>query len=476
MESGSNKNGSWASTAVVESEISTTIVRQPIHLSAARRNADIVSKLRYLWSRRSKLARFAIRGVLLSVVVAFLIPKRYDAVTRLMPPDQQGGGGLALLSMLSGKTGPNVSALAGDLLGVKSAGSLFVGVLRSATVADRLIDRFELRKVYGVRYQDDVRKALAAHSDITEDKRSGVISIEVRDRDSQRAAAMAAAYVEELDRLMAQLNTGAAHRERVFLEDRLQKVSLQLEKNEKEFGEFASKNSTIDVREQGKAMMDAAAAVAGQLIAAQSELEGLRQIYSDNNVRVRAVSARIQALEKRMTELNQGTGPNKDGLPPKGDFEQLFPSIRKLPLLGITYADLYRQTKVQEVVFEVLTQQYELAKVQEAKETPVVRVLDPAKVPDHKSFPSRLLIILIGTCASLVAGVFWTAGNERWQEIGESDDRKVFVAEVWRDLQADLRDVRRFRNGHSAGKTESDAEQDDLPLDDDGNGKSGKPK
>jgi len=476
MESSSKKNGWWASTAVVEPEISTTMIRQPERFSAVRRNGDIVSKLRYLWGRRSTLARFAIGGMVLSVVVAFLIPKRYDVVTRLMPPDQQGGGGMALLSMLSGKTGPNVSALAGDLLGVKSAGSLFVGVLRSATVADRLIDRFELRKAYGAKYQDDVRKALAAHSDITEDKRSGVISIEVRDRDSNRAAAIAAAYVEELDRLMAQLNTGAAHRERVFLEDRLQKVSSQLEKNEKEFGEFASKNSTIDVREQGKAMMDAAAAVAGQLIAAQSELEGLRQIYSDNNVRVRSINARIQALEKRMTELNRGTETGKNGNLAKGDFEQLFPSIRKLPLLGITYADLYRQTKVQEVVFEVLTQQYELAKVQEAKETPVVRVLDPAKVPDHKAFPSRLLIILMGICASLVAGVCWTAGSERWREIEDSDDRKVFVAEVWRDLQSDLRDVRRSRNGHNAMKAESSGEQGASPPDGSENGKSGKGK
>lgn len=458
MESSSKRNGWWASTEVVETEISTTMVRQPARFSAVRRNADVVGKLRYLWGRRSILARFLICGMALSVIVAFLIPKRYDVVTRLMPPDQQSGAGMALLSMLTGKAGPNASAIAGDLLGVKSAGSLFIGVLRSATVADRLIDRFELRKVYGMKYQDDVRKALAAHSDITEDKRSGVISIEVRDRDPQRAATMAAAYVEELDRLMAELNTGAAHRERVFLEDRLQKVSWQLEKNEKEFGEFASKNSTIDVREQGKAMMDAAAAVAGQLIAAQSELEGLRQIYSDNNVRVRAINARIQALEKRMTELNRGTEPGKNGNLPKGDFEQLFPSIRKLPLLGITYADLYRQTKVQEVVFEVLTQQYELAKVQEAKETPVVRVLDPAKVPDHKAFPSRLLIILIGTCVSLVAGVFWTAGSERWQEIEDSDDRKAFVAEVWRDLRSDLKDVRPFRNGHGADQAESNGE------------------
>ena len=124
----------------------------------------------------------------------------------------------------------------------------------------------------------------------------------------------------------------------------------------------------------------------------------------------------------------------------------------------------------------MLTQQYELAKVQEAKETPVVRVLDAAKVPDHKAFPSRLLIILIGTCASVVAGVMWSAGRERWHEIEDYDARKVFVAEVWRDVQANVRDARRLRNGLDAQKEGPNGENGDLPLDDSQDGKSAKKK
>src|SRR5207302_7098983 len=123
----------------------------------------------------------------------------------------------------------------------------------------------------------------------------------------------------------------------------------------------------------------------------ESELAGLRQIYSDNNVRVRSVRARIAELKHQLEKIG-GKGEGSDE-----QQTSLYPSIRKLPLLGVPYADLYRRTRVQEAVFETLTQEYELAKVAEAKEIPSVRVLDAADVPEHKSFPPRLAIIFLGT-------------------------------------------------------------------------------
>ena len=120
------------------------------------------------------------------------------------------------------------------------------------------------------------------------------------DNNPKRAAAIAGSYVDELDTLMAELTTSSAHRERVFLEQRLAGVNQDLETAEKEFGQFASKNATLDITEQGKAMVMAAATLEGQLIAAQSELEGLKQIYTDSNVRVRSVEARISELRKQL--------------------------------------------------------------------------------------------------------------------------------------------------------------------------------
>src|ERR1700721_672723 len=199
-----------------------------------------------------------------------------------MPPDSHSGEGLSLLAGLAGgKQSDSLGLLAGDLLGMKTTGALFVGVLKSRTALDRIVDRYDLKKVYGEKLELKAREKLADRTEISEERKSGIIRVTVTDRDPKRAAAIAGSYVDELDTLMAQLTTSSAHRERMFLEQRLAGVNRDLETAEKEFSQFASKNATLDITEQGKAMVMAAATRGGQLIATQSELEGLKQIYTD---------------------------------------------------------------------------------------------------------------------------------------------------------------------------------------------------
>src|SRR5262249_54170959 len=186
------------------------------------------------------------------------------------------------------------------LLGLKSSGDLFIGVLQSRTLQDRLIERFHLRKVYHERLEEGARKKLAENTIIYEDRKSAIITITVRDKSPFQAAAIAQAYVDELNQLLSELSTSGAHRERVFLEGRLKSVQQDLETAETDFSQFSSKNMAIDLKEQGKAMVEGAATLQGQLIAAKSELEGLRQIYADGHVRVRAVQARISELKQQL--------------------------------------------------------------------------------------------------------------------------------------------------------------------------------
>jgi len=393
-----------------------------------------VARARLLWDRRWSLLRVVAVGLAAATLIAFLIPKRYESSTQLMPPDNQSGSGMAMLAGLTARTGNGLGMLAGDFLGAKSSGALFVGILRSRTVQDRLIARFDLKKVYGVRLAQGARTKLAENTSISEDRKSGIIAITVTDRTPQRAAAIGAAYVEELNRLAAELTTSAAHRERVFIEERLKAVKQDLDAAAREFSQFASKNIAIDIKEQGRAMVEAAATLQGQLIAAQSELKALEQIYTGNNVRVRAAKARLAELQRQLDklggkEISAASGATQEG-------ESLYPSIRKLPLLGVTYADLYRRTKIQETVYEILTQQYELAKVQEAKEIPSVRVLDAANVPEKKSFPPRLLIMFLGAFLSFAFGVVWVFGSARWAETDPQDPQKVFAQEIFTTLKA----------------------------------------
>jgi capsule polysaccharide export protein KpsE/RkpR len=336
---------------------------------------------------------------------------------------------MAILAALSGKSN-SLAGLAGDMLGANSTGALFVGILGSETVQQRLVQHFDLKRVYWDRLDEDARKDLAQRTDLAEDRKSGIITISVTDSDPHRATAIAQAYVDELNHLSAELSTSAAHRERVFLEERLKAVKVDLDQAAVDFSQFSSKNTAIDIKEQARAMVEAAAQLQGELIASLSQQKGLEAIYSSNNPRVRAVEARITELRKQLEKLGgPGAGAASQ---PSGE---LYPSIRQLPLLGVTYADLYRRTKIQEAVFETLTQQYELAKVQEAKETPTVKVLDPASFPERRSFPPRLAIMFLGISLGMAAGVFWLIVRNRWEQTEAMDPHKMFVEEVLHSVE-----------------------------------------
>ena len=403
---------------------------------------DLLPYLRLFWGRRRFVVGIAAYSLLVSTLVAFLIPVRFQSATRLMPPDTLGGSGVAMMAAMAGRAGQEgLGDLAGDVLGVKSSGALFVGILGSETVQDALIDQFHLKQVYHDSKIEDARKDLSAHTDISEDRKSGIITIAVTDHSAKRAAEMARAYVDELDRLVAQVSTSSARRERIFLEGRLIDVKAVLDSAAKNFSVFASKNTAIDIPEQGKAMVEAAASLQGELIAAQSELSGLQAIYSDNNVRVRTVEARVNELSKKLNEMGGAQVGNE-----KAD-TSLYPSIRKLPLLGVTYADLYRQTKIQETVYELLTQQYELAKVEEAKEIPTVKVLDAALEPTKKTFPPRGLIVILGTIVGAMLGMTLVLVRTRWDAVEAKDPRKEFALEVYATLRTTVPRFARNGNG-----------------------------
>jgi len=420
-------------------------------------------QLRLLWGRRRFFFRAVAVGLLVSTLVAFLIPKSYTSTTQLMPPDPQSTSGMAMMAAMAEKAGGGLLGVAGDLLGRKSSGALFIGVLRSETSQDRLVQQFDLGKVYGARLVADARKKLDENTSISEDRKSGIITISVTDHNPQRAAALANAYVDQLNTLVSELSTSSAHRERVFLDERLKVAKLDLDDASNQLAQFSSKNNTLDIQQEGKAMLDAAGSIAGELIAAQSQLEGLRQIYTDNNSRVRSLNARVAELRRQLEKLGGTQGdamknsqpsilakdqatnaPVGQAADPPGQSVDApadpsaakaggglpYPTIKSLPLLGAKYGDYYRRAKIQETVFELLTEQYELAKVQEAKETPSVKVLDPGRVPEKKSFPPRLLIMFLGTFLTLAVSVVWVLGLNQWQQADPNDPRKMLAQEV----------------------------------------------
>jgi uncharacterized protein involved in exopolysaccharide biosynthesis len=395
-----------------------------------------------LWNHRSLLGRTAVIASVLSVAIAFAIPKRYQSTTRIMPPEASGGSTALLAAIVGHGEFGGLGGLAGSLLGARTTGPLFVDLLRSGTVSNDLVDRFQLQSVYDKRYRIDTAKRLARRTAIVEDKRSGVISITVEDSDPRRARDLAQAYLDELNLLVARTNTSSARLERIFLEHRLSGARADLERAQLDMSEFASTHTAIDMKEQTRATVEGAAKLQAQIIFEQSELDSLRQIYGDENIRVRSGRARLGELQHQLHTISGTSAPlapeqtndsRKAGTLDETSAE--YPSLRQIPRLAVPYADIYRRVRVQETLYEMLTQQYELSRIQEAKDVPVVRVIDVPGVPEKKSFPPRtvLCIVLTGLSMMFAAGI--VLARERWHQLDHFDERKVLGTEIAETLR-----------------------------------------
>ena len=403
-----------------------------------------------LWEKRRLLIRLAGGALLLSLAIAFLIPKRYESTARIMPPENAGPG-TALFAALAGRGMTDLGSLgtiAGSLLGARTSGPLYVDLLRSATVSGDLIDRFQLQQVYGKRYRIDVAKKLARRTTIAEDKRSGVISITVEDPDPQRARDIAQAYLDELNLLVNRTNTSSARQERIFIEHRLASARDDLERAQKDMSEFASAHTTIDIKEQTRASVEAAARLQAQLIVERSSLDSLRQIYGDENVRVRSARVRIVDLQRELAKLNGTSDPlSADDDPGSGNSPLLdkssaaYPPLRQIPRLAVPYADIYRRVRIQESVFEMLTQQYEIARIQEVKEIPVVRVIDAPAIAEKRSFPPRALITLLLTLLTISVAAASIIMRHRWEQVHSADPRKALGRRITGDLRTALHNI-----------------------------------
>lgn len=380
-----------------------------------------------VWTRRPWLAKVTGVGMLFTAVVIWLVPNRYESTVLLMPPDAQSMSGMSILSGLGGVVAGGISPSLGALTSSRTPGSTLIGVLGSRTAQDDIINELDLMHAFRCKYYFEARGNLTKETAMLEDKKTGLISVVVTDKDKYRARDIAKAYIEEGNKLLSAVNTSQAHNERVFLEGRLKSLKAEVDASAIALSQYSSKNATLNPQSQGQALIEAAAKLQGELITAQSELQGLKATYSDNNVRVRGVQAQIEELQSQLRKMG-GIGQKEDGSELKPD--QLYPSIRELPILGVTYSDLYRQLTIQETLYEALTRQYELARVDEAKELPTIKVLDAPDLAEVKSFPSRKLIVAGAGLVSAFLGLVWILVGKLWELADESYWAKVFVASM----------------------------------------------
>ncbi len=387
-------------------------------------STKIADFVRICWLKRKIVFSIVGAGILLSVLFALSLPNNYVSTTTLMPPDNSSPYS-SIMSLVS--PGSAAAQLGGEALGLSTPGDLFISILKSRNVEDGLIHGLDLSGHYKSHDIEDARKSLEGATKIDDDRTSGVITITVTDTNPVMASRIASRYVEELNRVVTDNATSAARRERMFLEERVKEVKQSLDDSAKQLSQFSTKSGAIDISSQTKSMVEEGLRLQAELIEGRSQLAALRQTYSEDNSKVRALEAHNAELDKdlnKMGGLTQGSRSNT------GTSDSRYPTADELPALGLTYFDLERKVRVDEALWEALTKQYETAKVEEAEEIPTVQVLDAANVPLKKSSPSRRLIVEVGTFMSFALALVVILVTTMWKEADPEGEPKRLVTEV----------------------------------------------
>ncbi|HEV2136054.1 MAG TPA: GNVR domain-containing protein [Terracidiphilus sp.] len=387
--------------------------------------------LHVLWLSRSLLTRITGVAFVVSVAVAFIIPKMYTSQAQIMPPEMSGTNPAMFAALAQRATNSDIlGGLALSLLGGHNNGALFVNLLQSASVSSRLIDQFHLLSVYHKRYHVDAAKVLARRTRISQDKKSGVLTVSVQDTGPVRARDLAQAYLDELNILVTRTSRSSAHQERVFIEKRLVEVKNNLSRAQEALSEFSSSHTAVDLKEQARATVESEARVQGELIAEQSELDALEQMYGNDNVRIHTTQARIASLKNQMEKMGGSSAPLPPVTPADADAAPAYLPLRQVPRLAVPYANLYREVQVQETVYNLLTQQYEIARIQEAKDVPIVNIIDAPGIPEKKSFPPRTILVLALTLVAFIFASFVQLSRHHWLLLDPLDPRRQFAREV----------------------------------------------
>lgn len=356
-----------------------------------------------VWRRRRLVIAVCAAAGILTFGVSKLMPKVYESTATLVAPKEGSGSSLlsgiaasALIQQVPGLAIPSLPSFTPNR-------DLLVGVLKSRTIAQAIVDKFGLRARYRSRYLDDAINELRGATTIAV-SREGVISVKVEDRDPALAAAMANHYVELLDQFVGQYGTGEAGRQKTFLTGQLARSRVDLDSAEQALRRYQEQNRAIVLQEQTKGAIEAAARLKGEIMAAQVQLQVMRNFATEANPEVIAIRRRIDEMNRQLAQMQYGepSAQPADGRA-RGDFTVPF---ARVPGVGLELVRLTRDVRIQEVLVTLLTQQLEQARIAEARDTPVVQALDRAVPAERYARPRAVLNAGLAGVAALVFSVF----------------------------------------------------------------------
>jgi tyrosine-protein kinase Etk/Wzc len=394
------------------------------HARRASDQTSVLDLLIILAERKRMIFRVTLAFALIAIIVSLVLPVRYTATVILLPPQQGSSASLALSSELGGIGGlgsmagasRGLSALAGSALGFSSPNDMYVAMLKSDAVEDAMIEKYGLMKEYHKRYLSDTRKKFEHYTTINGSGKDRLIHISIEDHDPRRAAELANGYVAQFRKLTEHLAVTEASQRKDFFEEQLKQADQKLGDAEEALKETELKTGLIQVDSQARALIETVANLRAQIAAREMMIQGMHTYATGQNAQYAQAEQQLKSLRAQLAKLG-GDQATADGLiVPKG----------KIPEASLEYLSKLRDVKYYEAIFEVLARQYELAKLDEAKEGAMVQVVAPAIPPDKKSFPKRALIVSCATVAGFLLAIFlalWQASLQRMEEDPETSSK-----------------------------------------------------
>ena len=351
--------------------------------------ADLIELLLVLARNKKRILQITLAVAMVAAIVMLLLPNMYTATATILPPKQNPSS----VSSLMGQLGSIVGLGEAADLGLTNPADVFVAMLKSRTTEDRLIDRFDLRKVYWVKRYQDARKTLSKRSEIVAEK-EGTISIAVTDRDPKRAADLANAYVDELHAMNSDLAITEAAQRRVFYQQKLDAEREELARAEVALKQAQQKTGLIQPEAQGRAIIDTVANARALVAMKEVQLQSMHTYATKNNPDVQRAEQELAGLKAQLAKLERNTGQIGAG--------NLEVPTGQLPEAQLEYVRRARDVKYHEALYEFLGKQREAAQIDEAKDAILVQVVDQAVEPERKSGPHRTLIVLVSAAVAFL--------------------------------------------------------------------------
>jgi uncharacterized protein involved in exopolysaccharide biosynthesis len=385
---------------------------QEADVPAAESEVSLLDFLVLLAGSKRFILRLVLAAALLATIVSFLLPVRYQATILLLPPAQTSSISSALLGQL-GNLG-SLGALTGGL-SIKNPADMYVALLTSRTVEDAMIQRFGLQQEYDEKRISDARRDFESRTSAVAGTKDGLIHISVEDGNPKRAAELANGYVEEFRKLSASLAITEAARRRLFFEQQLQQARDNLSAAEDAMTKTEQSTGVLQIDSQARSLIESAALLRAQVVAKQVQIEGMRSFAAEDNPNLVLAKQELAALQ---AQLNQLAGSQHDA----GSGINL--SKGRMTQSGMEYLNRYRELKYQETVFELLAKEFEVAKLDEAREGAIIQVVDAAVPPDKKSSPHRILIVIGVTIVSFIVAVFCVLLRQSWIRVSELPENR----------------------------------------------------